>query len=112
MLMKSIKIKHSYNSSTLFLCFRSSFSEFASKYGKDERFKGIEKMRERESIFSDYCSDLRRKEKEEKSSQKEKVGHLVGIVSNAENLLMSMWLSNIRLVPSTSLLKLVLVLIQ
>lgn len=79
MLMKSIKIKHSYNSSTLFLCFRSSFSEFASKYGKDERFKGIEKMRERESIFSDYCSDLRRKEKEEKSSQKEKVGHLVGI---------------------------------
>lgn len=39
-------------------------------------------MRERESVFSDYCSDLRRKEKEEKSSQKEKVGHLVGIVSN------------------------------
>lgn len=52
---------------------KSSFSEFASKYGKDERFKGIEKMRERESIFSDYCSDLRRKEKEEKSSQKEKL---------------------------------------
>ena len=53
--------------------FRSSFSEFASKYGKDERFKGIEKMREREAIFSDFCSDLRRKEKEEKSNQKEKV---------------------------------------
>lgn len=57
---------------------KSSFSEFASKYGKDERFKGIEKMRERESIFSDYCSDLRRKEKEEKSSQKEKRRHLRG----------------------------------
>lgn len=69
-------------------------------------------MRERESIFSDYCSDLRRKEKEEKSSQKEKVGHLVGIVSKTENLLMSMCLSDIRLVPSISLLKLVLGLIH
>lgn len=53
---------------------RSSFSDFASKYGKDERFKAIEKMREREGIFSDFVSDLRRKEKEEKSQQKEKVG--------------------------------------
>ncbi|XP_064599903.1 transcription elongation regulator 1-like isoform X2 [Liolophura sinensis] len=52
---------------------KSSFSDFAAKYGKDDRFKGIEKMRERESIFSDYVSDLRRKEKEEKSSQKEKL---------------------------------------
>ena len=56
----------------MLLC-RSSFSDFASKYGKDERFKGIEKMREREAIFSDYVTDLRRKEKEEKSSHKEKV---------------------------------------
>ncbi len=53
--------------------FRSSFSDFASKYSKDERFKGVEKMREREAIFSDYVSDLRRKEKEDKASQKEKV---------------------------------------
>jgi len=30
-------------------------------------------MREREAIFSDFVSDLRRKEKEEKSAQKEKV---------------------------------------
>lgn len=52
---------------------RSSFSDFASKYGKEERFKAIEKMREREGIFSDFVSDLRRKEKEEKSQQKEKV---------------------------------------
>lgn len=66
--MKLIKIKYFYNLSIFFLCFRLFFSEFVLKYGKDERFKGIEKMRERESIFSDYCSDLRRKEKEEKSS--------------------------------------------
>ena len=53
--------------------FRSSFSDFAAKYSKDERFRGVEKMRERESIFQDYVSDLRRKEKEDKASQKEKV---------------------------------------
>ncbi|XP_067657663.1 transcription elongation regulator 1-like [Haliotis asinina] len=52
---------------------KSSFSDFASRYGKDDRFKGIDKMRERESIFNDYVSDLRRKEKEEKSNQKEKL---------------------------------------
>ena len=51
---------------------KSSFSEFAAKYAKDDRFKGIEKMREREAYFSDFCSDLRRKEKEEKSLQREK----------------------------------------
>ncbi|CAI9726451.1 transcription elongation regulator 1-like [Octopus vulgaris] len=52
---------------------KSSFSDFAAKYGKDERFKGIEKMRERESMFSDYVSELRKKEKEEKSTQKERL---------------------------------------
>jgi len=31
-------------------------------------------MREREALFSDFCSDLRRREKEEKSLQREKVG--------------------------------------
>ena len=55
---------------------RSSFSDFASKYGKDDRFKGIEKMRERESLFTDFVSDVRRREKEEKSSQREKVGSI------------------------------------
>lgn len=55
---------------------RSSFSDFASKYGKDDRFKGIEKMRERESLFTDFVSEVRRREKEEKSSQREKVGSI------------------------------------
>ncbi|XP_059155432.1 transcription elongation regulator 1-like isoform X2 [Physella acuta] len=52
---------------------KSSFSDFASKYGKDERFKGIDKMRERESMFLDFVSDLRKREKEEKSVLKEKL---------------------------------------
>lgn len=52
---------------------RSSFSDFASKYGKDERFKGIEKMKDRESLFRDFTDDLRRHEKEDQRSQKDKV---------------------------------------
>ena len=65
--------RHLINKLTESSLFRSSFSDFASKYGKDERFKAIEKMREREALFSDFVSDVRRKEKEEKSQQKEKV---------------------------------------
>lgn len=52
---------------------RSSFSDFCRKYSKDERFLNIEKMREKEGAFNEYISDLRRKEKEEKSVQKEKL---------------------------------------
>ena len=53
---------------------RSSFSDFAAKYGKDERFKGIEKMKDRESLFRDFTDELRRHEKDDSRSQKEKVG--------------------------------------
>lgn len=52
---------------------KSSFSDFAAKFAKEERFKGIEKMRDREALFSDYVAELRRKEKEESRSQKEKL---------------------------------------
>ena len=51
---------------------RSSFSEFAFKYGKDERFKSVEKMREREQLFTDYLAELKKvsKHKEEQKSSK------------------------------------------
>ena len=55
-----------------FFYIRSSFSDFSSKYGRDERFKAVEKSREREALFQAYLSDLRRREKE-KSNQKDKV---------------------------------------
>ena len=54
--------------------FRASFSDFAAKYSKEERFKGIEKMRDRESLFNDFVQEVRRKEREESRSLKEKVG--------------------------------------
>lgn len=54
-------------------CCRSSFSSFASKWGKDSRFKGVEKMREKEDIFNEYVQELYKKEKEERKEKKEKV---------------------------------------
>lgn len=39
---------------------RSSFSEFAQRHGKDEHFKAVEKMREREQLFSDYLQELKK----------------------------------------------------
>ncbi|VDN18223.1 unnamed protein product [Dibothriocephalus latus] len=60
---------------------KSSFSDFSSKYAKDERFKGIEKMRERESLFQEFVSDLQLREKE-KHSQKEKVRILLHLSAN------------------------------
>ncbi len=53
--------------------FRSSFNEFSSKYGKDERFKNIEKMRERESLFNEFILEVRKREKEEKSHKRDLV---------------------------------------
>uniref|UniRef100_A0A0N5AB53 Transcription elongation regulator 1 n=1 Tax=Syphacia muris TaxID=451379 RepID=A0A0N5AB53_9BILA len=52
---------------------RSYFTSFASKYGKDSRFKGVEKMREKEDIFNDYVQELHKKEKEERKERKEKL---------------------------------------
>lgn len=52
---------------------RSSFSEFCQRYGKDERYKAIEKVRERESLFNEFLLEVRRREKEEKLQKKEQV---------------------------------------
>lgn len=61
---------------TIFLFYRSSFSDFAQKYAKDERFKGVEKMRERESLFNEYLIEVRKKEKEEKIQRRESVSKI------------------------------------
>jgi len=52
---------------------RSSFSDFAQKHGRDERFKNVEKMRERESLFNEYLLEVRKREKEEKTAKREQV---------------------------------------
>ena len=50
---------------------RTTYSEFANKYSKDERFKGIEKSRERESLFNEYMIDIKKKDREERAAKKE-----------------------------------------
>jgi transcription elongation regulator 1 len=52
---------------------KASFGDFAQRHGKDDRFKRIEKLRDRENYFNDFISELRKREKEEKAAQREKV---------------------------------------
>ena len=54
-------------------CCRSSFSDFASKFAKDERYRGVDKVRDKEDLFKDFVSELRRKEKDESRMLKDKV---------------------------------------
>ncbi|KAK8726210.1 hypothetical protein OTU49_010422, partial [Cherax quadricarinatus] len=52
---------------------KSSFSDFAAKFSKDDRFRNIEKMRERESLFDEFLLEVRRREKEEKAAKREQI---------------------------------------
>jgi transcription elongation regulator 1 len=52
---------------------RSSFSEFATKYGRDERFKSVDKMREKESLFNEYLIEVRRREATDTRGQSDKL---------------------------------------
>ncbi len=50
--------------------YRSSFSEFAAKYSKDDRFKAVERMREREQLFNEYLVELKKSAAKQKEEQK------------------------------------------
>uniref|UniRef100_A0A1L8DIB5 Putative transcription factor n=1 Tax=Nyssomyia neivai TaxID=330878 RepID=A0A1L8DIB5_9DIPT len=52
---------------------KSSFSDFVQRFSKDDRFKAIEKVREREGLFNEFIVDLRKREKEDKIFKKEQV---------------------------------------
>lgn len=57
------------------LCiFRLSYNEFIQKYGRDSRFKAVEKSRDRESYFMEHATEMKKREKEERAHSKEKVG--------------------------------------
>ena len=58
------------------------------KYGKDERFRSIEKMREREQLFTEYVTELRKasrlREEHQKRATKskaEKVGRDAAVMA-------------------------------
>ncbi|XP_056910401.1 transcription elongation regulator 1 isoform X2 [Takifugu flavidus] len=52
---------------------RTTFSEFAVKFGRDPRFKTIEKMKDREAIFVEFITAMRKREKEDSKTRGEKV---------------------------------------
>lgn len=54
---------------------RTTFSEFAAKHSKDPRFKAIEKMKDRETMFTEFMAALRKKDKEDSKNKVEKVCH-------------------------------------
>lgn len=43
------------------------------KFGRDPRFKTIEKMKDREAIFVEFITAMRKREKEDSKSRGEKV---------------------------------------
>ncbi|KAF7696918.1 transcription elongation regulator 1 [Silurus meridionalis] len=52
---------------------RTTFSEFASKNAKDPRFKAIDKMKDREAMFTEFMTAFRKKEKEDSKNKGDKV---------------------------------------
>ncbi|XP_053319619.1 transcription elongation regulator 1 [Spea bombifrons] len=52
---------------------RTTFSEFAAKHAKDARFKAIEKMKDRETLFNEYMVAVRKKEKEDSKNKGDRV---------------------------------------
>lgn len=66
------------NSILIFLVFelhgiRMNFSDFAAKNAKDERYRSIEKMRDREALFNEYMTDFKKNERERLKIRDEKV---------------------------------------
>ncbi len=50
-----------------------SYSELSQKYSRDERYKSVEKSRERESYFSEYIAELKKKERDVRKQERDKV---------------------------------------
>merc|ERR1712113_1326837 len=49
---------------------KTSWSEFSREVAKDERFKAIDNSRDREAMFNDYQSEIRKKDREEKEERR------------------------------------------
>ena len=65
-----IYILWSVSNNKLTFDFFSSHPNHCREHGKDERYKQIEKSRDRESMFNDHIADLRKREKEEKEEKR------------------------------------------
>uniref|UniRef100_A0A3B5LEY8 Transcription elongation regulator 1 n=1 Tax=Xiphophorus couchianus TaxID=32473 RepID=A0A3B5LEY8_9TELE len=52
---------------------KTTFSEFAMKHGRDPRFKAIDKMKDREAIFIEFMTAMKKRDKEDSKTRGEKV---------------------------------------
>lgn len=52
---------------------RWTFLDFCSKFSRDEKFKAVEKMKERESLFNEFITDLRKRAKMDTKTAHEQV---------------------------------------
>jgi transcription elongation regulator 1 len=50
-----------------------SYNEFSQKFSRDERFRTVEKSRDRESYFSEFISELKKKERDVRKMERDKV---------------------------------------
>ena len=49
-----------------------TFAEIATRYAKDERLRGIEKLKDRELLYNEYVAELRKQDKDDKQAEKER----------------------------------------
>ncbi|XP_031424585.2 transcription elongation regulator 1-like isoform X3 [Clupea harengus] len=52
---------------------RTTFSEFAARHSRDARFKAVEKMKDREAVFTEHMATLRKREKDGSKNRQDKV---------------------------------------
>ncbi|VDM61801.1 unnamed protein product, partial [Angiostrongylus costaricensis] len=79
---------------------KSSFSSFGSKFGKDPRFKAVEKMRDREDLFNEFVGELHKKEKEERREKKEKKDYLAMLAEQTSFTRKTKWSSAKKLLEN------------
>jgi transcription elongation regulator 1 len=51
---------------------RSTFSEFSSKFSRDDRFKAVERAKERETLFAEFISEMKKLKKDNEKAAKSK----------------------------------------
>lgn len=52
---------------------KMSYPEFSQKYGKDVRFRNVDRSRDRESIYNEFITELKKKDRENREKNREKV---------------------------------------
>ncbi|XP_054711391.1 transcription elongation regulator 1-like [Uloborus diversus] len=63
---------------------KTKFSDFAQRYSKDERFKAVEKMKDREKMFVDFVNDIILSEREQIAREKKLDENFIELLKEQE----------------------------